>query len=66
MEEGVYYRCQRCAKCCQWPGEVPLTDREIEMIAAFLNMNVYDFVAEHTELRLNRGGLPLKEKADGS
>ena len=66
IEEGVYYRCQRCAKCCQWPGEVPLTDREIEMIAAFLNMNVYDFVAEHTELRLNRGGLTLKEKADGS
>ncbi|MEM9281716.1 MAG: YkgJ family cysteine cluster protein [Verrucomicrobiota bacterium] len=65
MEEGAVYRCQRCAKCCQWPGEVPLSDREVEKISEHLRKTVYDFVAEFTELRLNRVGLTLKEKENG-
>ncbi|MAB75868.1 MAG: hypothetical protein CMO47_05355 [Verrucomicrobiales bacterium] len=66
MERGVFYRCQRCSNCCQWPGEVPLTDREVNRIADFLEMSVYDFVAKHTDLRLNRGGLTLREQPDGA
>ncbi len=65
MEEGVYYRCQRCGNCCQWPGEVPLTEGEVSRIAGYLNLPLYEFVAEHTALRLNRGGLTLKEKPNG-
>tara|TARA_R110002096_G_scaffold33146_26_gene95940 strand:+ start:1756 stop:2091 length:336 start_codon:yes stop_codon:yes gene_type:complete len=65
MEEGVYYRCQRCTNCCQWPGEVPLSEREVQSIAEHLNVPLYDFVEEYTKLRLNRRGLTLKEKPNG-
>lgn len=65
MEEGMRYACQRCGNCCRWPGEVPVTDREVAEIAEFLNMSLYDFVAEHTEIRINRAGLTLKEKPNG-
>lgn len=62
MEEGVWYQCQRCTHCCQWPGEVVLSDTDIEKIAEFLDLNVYDFVAHYTDLRGNRTGLTLREK----
>lgn len=66
MEEGMHYQCQRCTNCCQWPGEVVLTDDDIDRIAAFLEMSVYDFVAEFTNLRANRNGLTLTEQEDGT
>lgn len=62
MEEGMWYACQRCGNCCRWPGEVPVTDGEITKIAEFLGMELYDFVAEYTELRRNRTGLTIREK----
>ena len=65
MEEGVRYACQRCGNCCRWQGEVPLTDSEVERIAAFLGLSVYDFVATYTDLRVNRAGLTLVEKENG-
>ena len=61
----VFYKCQRCGNCCQWPGEVPVSDDEIVKIAEFLEMEVYDFIAEHTDLRRNRTGLTLKERKNG-
>ncbi len=64
-EENIHYQCQRCGNCCRWPGEVPVGDKEIAAIAEFLNMPLYDFIAEHTDLRLNRTGLTLKEKPNG-
>ena len=66
MEENVYYQCQRCTNCCHWPGEVVLGDEEIQRIAAFLELSVYDFVARYTELRANRTGLTLGEKEGNS
>lgn len=66
MEDGVHYQCQRCTNCCQWPGEVVLTENDIERIAEFLNQSVYDFVAEYTNLRANRTGLTLKEQENGT
>lgn len=62
MEPGVFYQCQRCTECCRWPGEVVLSDDEIERIAAFLELPVYDFVRDFTDLRANRTGLTLREK----
>ncbi len=62
---AVYYQCQRCANCCKWPGEVIVTEEEIDEIAAYLKMEVTDFVAQYTKLRANRKGLTLIEKANG-
>ena len=64
MEEGVTYRCQRCANCCRWPGEVPVTEEEVAKIANHLGLPLYEFVAEYTALRRNRAGLTLVEKPD--
>lgn len=65
MEDGASYQCRRCANCCKWPGEVPVSDLELERIARFLGTSLYDFVAEYTDLRLSRSGLTLKEKPGG-
>ena len=65
MEPGVYFACQRCTNCCQWPGEVVLTEEDIEKIAEFLELSIYDFVAQFTDLRGNRTGLTLREKEEG-
>lgn len=65
MEEGVFYQCQRCGNCCRWHGEVPVSDREIAKIADHLNLPLYDFVAEYTDLRQNRAGLTLIDKPNG-
>ncbi|MGY8643780.1 MAG: YkgJ family cysteine cluster protein [Verrucomicrobiales bacterium] len=64
-EEKIHYQCQRCGNCCRWPGEVPVDDAEMQKIADYLKMPLYDFVAEYTDLRLNRGGLTLTEKPNG-
>ncbi|MEM9018377.1 MAG: YkgJ family cysteine cluster protein [Verrucomicrobiota bacterium] len=65
MEEGMHYACQRCANCCKWSGEVPVTDVEVARIANHLDMPLYEFVSEYTELRLNRAGLTLIDKPNG-
>ena len=65
MEEGVRYACQRCANCCRWHGEVPVTDGELQRIADYLDLELYDFVAKYTDLRVNRAGLTLINKPNG-
>ena len=64
MDPGVFYQCQRCTNCCRWPGEVVLSETDLDRIAEFLELSVYDFVAEFTSLRANRTGLTLREKPD--
>ncbi len=61
----VFYQCQRCGNCCKWHGEVLVDDEELQKIAEFVGMPLYDFIAEHTDLRRNRQGLTLKEKENG-
>tara|TARA_R110002096_G_scaffold114770_1_gene248762 strand:+ start:6567 stop:6950 length:384 start_codon:yes stop_codon:yes gene_type:complete len=61
----VFYQCQRCGNCCRWPGEVVLTEEDLEALAKFKNVSLYDFVAEYTALRENRTGLTLTEKENG-
>lgn len=62
MAEKVFYQCQRCGNCCKWPGEVVVSDREIDAIAAHLELPVPEFVSRYTKLRANRQGLTLIEK----
>jgi hypothetical protein len=59
---GVRFICQRCTRCCRWPGDVRLDDGEIHRIAAFLGMAEAEFIDRFTRLRANRHGLSLTEK----
>lgn len=65
-EKDVYYVCQRCTACCKWPGDVILEKEEAEKIAAFLKMEVADFIQQHTHLSENRKHLSLMENPDHS
>ncbi|QQL43914.1 YkgJ family cysteine cluster protein [Sulfuriroseicoccus oceanibius] len=56
------WQCQRCGNCCKWPGDVRVDDEEIAKIAAFLDMDVNDFMNEYVRLRSDRQGLSLIEK----
>lgn len=60
-----YFACQRCGNCCRWPGDVRVSDDEIEVMAAFLNLPVEEFTARYTRLNANRTGLSIIEKANG-
>lgn len=59
------FSCQRCNLCCRQPGYVYLGEEEAERIAAFLQINVYQFTAEYCEV-LERRHLVLKKHADES
>jgi hypothetical protein len=39
-----HYSCQRCTKCCRWPGFVKLTDSDISAISEFLGLAELDFI----------------------
>jgi Fe-S-cluster containining protein len=62
MEKDVWYQCDRCQACCKWPGDVRVEDHEVDAIAAFLDMEVDDFIQKFTRLRTNRSGLSLIER----
>lgn len=63
---AIHYQCQRCGNCCKWPGEVVLSQSEIEAMAKLLGIDEHDFVQRYTELRRNRGGLTLAQRDDGA
>lgn len=65
MPDAVFYQCRRCANCCKWPGDVVVTDDEVEAIAAYLELPVSEFIQRHTKLRRDRRGLSLIEKPNG-
>ena len=58
--------CQRCTACCRWPGEVRLENEEISSLADCQGMSERAFIEQHTRLRVDRLGLALKERPDGS
>ena len=60
------FRCRRCGSCCRWPGYVRVSAREIDAIAESLGMSSERFIDEYTRLVVDRSGLSLTEKADGS
>lgn len=63
---SVTYLCQRCGNCCRWPGDVIVTEEEVEAIAGHVGLPVDEFIQEHTRISANRKHLSLIEKADGS
>ncbi len=66
LDPTTFYKCDRCTACCRWPGDVKVTDAEVEEIADYLKMRLPDFIDQFTRLRTNRQGLSLIENADHS
>jgi Fe-S-cluster containining protein len=60
------YLCQRCGNCCRWPGDVIVTETEVDAISTFLGMESVDFVQKFTRLSANRKHLSLVEKEDAA
>ena len=66
---GVFtyrFHCVECGKCCRWPGQVHLGDRDITRLAQGLNLPEDDFIDRHTDISTSRRGLRLLDKPDGS
>ena len=63
---NVTYLCQRCGNCCRWPGDVIVTDTEVDAIAGHLGLEVPDFIQRYTRVSANRKHLSLIDKEDGS
>lgn len=64
-EPAPHYLCQRCGNCCRWPGDVRVTDEEVERIADYIGLSVDRFVQTHTRVNANRTGLSLIDKPNG-
>ena len=63
MSKGkVHWVCQRCTACCQWPGDVIVTEDEVDRIADFLGLPVADFLEDYTRLSANRKHLSLVDQ----
>lgn len=58
----TWYQCDRCQACCKWPGDVKVEDDEVDAIAAYMGMELNEFIDKFTRLRTNRNGLSLIEK----
>ena len=61
----VYWQCQRCTNCCKWPGDVIVTQEDVDRIAGFLNLPVDEFISDFTRLSANRRHLSLIDKEGG-
>ena len=60
------FKCIRCHACCRQSGYVRLHPDEPDAIAAFLNMDVYEFIDAYTVLTRDRECLSLTEQEDGA
>jgi|GEM_PF-2714388 len=40
----IDYACQRCTACCRWPGQVRLTADEVDLIAAYMSLDINNFI----------------------
>ena len=58
--------CTQCGACCRIRGYVRLQETDIARIAAFMQLDIEDFIDEHTRLMPDRSGLALLEDADGA
>ncbi len=57
--------CARCGACCDRPGYVYVSPKEVEQIAAFLNLPVETFTQRYTRLSDNRRRLSLIDSKTG-
>jgi Fe-S-cluster containining protein len=62
----VHWACQRCTACCKWPGDVIVTEEEVDSIAGFLEIPVEKFIADFTRLSANRRHLSIIDKGDSN
>ena len=62
----IFYECQRCTACCRWPGEVRLSEPEIQRIANYLGLTEHEFIQRFTQLNQDRSGLALLDQATGA
>jgi len=59
------FKCLKCGECCRQKGYVRLKKNEPDIIASFLNMDVYQFIETFTRLTKDRQSLSLIEKKTG-
>ncbi|MFH1800278.1 MAG: YkgJ family cysteine cluster protein [Candidatus Omnitrophota bacterium] len=55
------FQCQRCNACCRQPGFVYLKEGDAERLAAYLEMDIYQFT-EAQCLLMDRQHLALKKR----
>lgn len=60
------FACQRCGRCCRWPGHVLLEEADIRQLAARLGLAEPLFIEQYTHLASNRRQLSLVEDARGA
>ena len=61
-KKGLNFKCQKCARCCSWPGHVWLAEKDITKISSFLNLTEEDFLKKYTRSTYSR--IALKEFAN--
>lgn len=62
----IFHECQRCTACCQWPGQVRLSEADVTRIAALLDMTEHQFIQHYTRLSPDRRSLILADQAGGA
>jgi Fe-S-cluster containining protein len=65
FDAGIRFECQRCGTCCTGdPGFIRISEREIRLLANFLQMPVQDLTRKH--LKSIASGFTIAEEADGA
>ncbi len=59
------FKCLGCGACCRQEGYVRLEKNEPDIIAAFLHMDVLNFIETYTRVTRDRRCLALIDKANG-
>ncbi len=62
----VRYKCKRCGACCRWAGYVRISEEEANAIAAFLGLDLGDFLDKYTRITADGYDLSLIEREDES
>lgn len=56
--------CNGCARCCEWPGVLSLTQQDIITLCEYLKMSLPAFVSRYTAI--SNGNCLLDSKDDGT
>jgi len=59
--DGLRFACTRCGNCCRGAGTVRVSDEEIELLAARLDLEPHEFRAAYTR-KLRGGERSLREQ----
>jgi Fe-S-cluster containining protein len=60
-KDGLRFECTQCGRCCRGPGNVWVSDEEIENLAQHVEQSVDEFRATYVK-RAGRRGLVLTQK----